>query len=110
MVVNTKLGRRTMILSIEDAERVVEGKLRQLEQAFEPKDLVIDKQHIRECEWGWIIPYESRDGGPLFGTGPFCVARDTGTTEMLTSGGRSFASQVRRFERRIGFRPWWRFW
>jgi len=99
-----------MILSLEAAERVVEGKLRQLERAFEAKDLVIDKPHIREHEWGWVSPYGPRDGSPLFGAGPFCVARDTGTTEMLTSGGGSFASQVRRFERRIGFRPWWRFW
>lgn len=108
-----------MVLSLHQAERIVEKELRRLEQDFQPRDLVINREGIREYVWGWLIPYgtrlwvEGRDpSGVIFGGGPFCVARDSGAVEELVDGSSYGAvmSQVRRFERRIGFRPWWKFW
>jgi hypothetical protein len=106
-----------MTLSLADAERIVEGKLRDLERDFQPKDLAIDRDHIKEYEWGWLVPYgerrwiERRDsGGIILGAGPFLVDRESGATDVMTSGGGSAGAQIRRFERRIGFRPWWKIW
>jgi hypothetical protein len=108
-----------MGISQEHAERLIESRLRDLERTLEQKDLVIDRESVREYVWGWLIPYGTRlwvegkdPAGMLLGGGPFCVARDTATVEALHHGhsARRVNAQVRQFERRIGFRAWWRFW
>jgi hypothetical protein len=109
-----------MTLSVTDAERLVEVRLRDLETVFEPKDLVIDRGNTREYAWGWVIPYGTRSwiergdpNGVLVGPGfPFCVVRATGQVETLVCrpSRRAMEAALRKFERMIGARPWWKVW
>ena len=45
----------------------------------------------------------------LFGTPPLCVNRGDGSVTPIPRD-RRLERQIRRYERKIGARPWWKFW
>ena len=76
----------------------------------------IDEVGVQELPWGWVVPWNSlaflatRDvKDTSYGHGPFLVERSTGAVEV-TGGGHPPDWYIRRFERRRGYRAWWRWW
>lgn len=83
---------------------------------FAEGDCVIDDRLTLDYGWGWVFFWSSRqfvESGDLkhamFGNAPIIVDRNTGKTES-TGTGRPTAYYVRRYERRHGYRPWWKVW
>jgi hypothetical protein len=109
------------MLTYDEAKRIV---LQQLDRAIDgdseevaaPVDPAIVEDETIERNWGWVIFWNTRlyaETGDLehaqVGTAPVCVSRQDGAA-MTLQNIEPLEPEIRRFERRIGARPWWKFW
>jgi hypothetical protein len=67
-----------------------------------------------EKPWGWVFFWNTElftETGDLehavMGPPPICVNRENGNVEPVESD-RPLESEIRRYERRTGIRPWWK--
>ena len=104
-------------LTYEEAKQLALRRVASLQAEGTPpvEPAIVDTETI-ETPWGWILYWNTRlylDTGDLehaqFGTPPLCVNRGDGSVTPITREAR-LARQIRRYERKIGARPWWKFW
>ena len=76
---------------------------------------LIDEK-TREMPWGWVFSWNTRlytETGDLMhaviGPPPVCVDRRNGNADAVDAL-RPLERELRRYERKIGVRRWWRFW
>lgn len=107
------------MLTYDEAHGLV---LERLSREIEPAEdrppvepAIVDDETI-ERPWGWVFFWntrlfaETRDmEHALVGTDPICVNRADGSIASLANV-EPIEPEIRRYERRIGVRPWWRFW
>jgi len=106
-----------MPLDYEAARHLVTEHLHILDRKAEkPQGLAIQETGTLERPWGWIFFWNTRlflETGDLehamMGNPPICVNRLDGAVTIIGGDG-PLEAELRRYERRIGFRKWWRFW
>lgn len=101
-----------------------EAKLLVLERA---REVLVEKKRPRlepgiieertiEMPWGWIFFWNTRlylETGDLehalIGMPPLCVDRRQGSVSPVANV-EPLTREIKRFERKIGARPWWKVW
>ena len=102
--------------AIERALDTVRSDLATAEDIPQIEPAIVPDKTI-EKPWGWVFFWNTRlyaetgdlEHAMVGGTAPVCVNRTDGaacSVEPLYPIERA----IRRYERRIGARPWWRFW
>ena len=100
-----------------------EAKQRALEQLSilrdpegPPLEPAIFDERTVELPWGWVFYWNTRlylETGDfehaVFGNPPLVVNRRDGSVTTICAE-ESLKRELRRYERRTGIRPWWKFW
>ena len=103
-------------LTFEDAKREALAYVRETLLAESKNEPALLESETVEKPWGWVFFWNTRlftETGDLvhavFGPDPVCVSRSDGRVTSV-SGERPLQRELRRYERKSGFRPWWRLW
>ena len=97
------------------ALQAVNDLITESEDVPDVEPAIVDGETI-ERTWGWVFFWNTRlyaETGDLehalVGTAPVCVNRTDGSACSVTAAW-PIEREIKRYERLIGARPWWKFW
>jgi hypothetical protein len=105
-------------LSYEEAKELVLDRARELlaEENRPRIDPAIIEGRTIEKDWGWVFYWNTAlylETGDLehalVGSPPLCVDRKKGSVGTVANV-EPLTREIKRYERKIGARPWWKVW